>query len=98
MLSIDNGAYVVLVGRWIPSQGAGQSHELQVEQIETMGTGNASVCPGAKGTKFWSGPNSDHRTTQSRSSQCRLTSSEPSLTSECVQPFTPYSTGLAATS
>ena len=42
-LSIDNGAYVVLIGKWIPSQGAGQSHELQVQKIETIGAGNASV-------------------------------------------------------
>ncbi|OAL31587.1 hypothetical protein AYO22_01179 [Fonsecaea multimorphosa] len=42
---ITNGAYVALVGKWIRSKGAGQSHELQVEKIETLGDGNTSENP-----------------------------------------------------
>ncbi|KIW74902.1 hypothetical protein Z517_11672 [Fonsecaea pedrosoi CBS 271.37] len=42
---ITNGAYVALVGKWVPSKGAGQSHELQVEEIETLGDGNTSDNP-----------------------------------------------------
>jgi aspartyl/asparaginyl-tRNA synthetase len=43
--SITNGAYVALIGQWIPSQGAGQSHELRVDEIETIGEGNTLVRP-----------------------------------------------------
>ena len=43
VLSITNGAYVALTGQWIPSQGAGQSHELQVASIEAIGEGNTLV-------------------------------------------------------
>ncbi|KIW28403.1 uncharacterized protein PV07_08071 [Cladophialophora immunda] len=42
---VTNGAYVALVGKWIRSKGAGQSHELQVEKIETLGDGNTSENP-----------------------------------------------------
>ncbi|EXJ89728.1 asparaginyl-tRNA synthetase [Capronia epimyces CBS 606.96] len=37
---ITNGAYVALIGSWIPSAGAGQTHELQVDRIETIGESN----------------------------------------------------------
>ncbi|KIV82710.1 asparagine-tRNA ligase [Exophiala sideris] len=37
---ISNGSYVALVGQWTPSQGAGQTHELQVEKIEAVGESN----------------------------------------------------------
>ncbi|EXJ95597.1 asparaginyl-tRNA synthetase [Capronia coronata CBS 617.96] len=37
---ITNGSYVALVGKWIPSAGAGQTHELQVERIEDLGESN----------------------------------------------------------
>ncbi|KAI1620799.1 asparaginyl-tRNA synthetase [Exophiala viscosa] len=37
---ISNGSYVALVGQWIPSQGAGQTHELQVGTIEAVGESN----------------------------------------------------------
>lgn len=32
-----------LIGKWVPSEGAGQSHELQVASIDFLGQGNASV-------------------------------------------------------
>ncbi len=41
--SITNGAYVSLIGRWVASQGAGQSHELLVQEIETIGESNPLV-------------------------------------------------------
>ncbi|KIW10874.1 asparagine-tRNA ligase [Exophiala spinifera] len=37
---ITNGAYVSLIGKWVASQGAGQSHELLVHEIETIGESN----------------------------------------------------------
>ncbi|KAK5454291.1 asparaginyl-tRNA synthetase [Exophiala xenobiotica] len=37
---ITNGAYVSLIGKWVASQGAGQSHELLVQEIETIGESN----------------------------------------------------------
>lgn len=41
--SITNGAYVSLIGKWVASQGAGQSHELLVHEIETIGESNPLV-------------------------------------------------------
>ncbi|KAL2425323.1 Asparagine-tRNA ligase, mitochondrial [Exophiala dermatitidis] len=37
---ITNGAYVALTGNWIRSAGAGQTHELQVQSIDSLGESN----------------------------------------------------------
>ena len=33
-----------LRGSWVPSQGRGQSHELQVESVVVLGPSDAAVC------------------------------------------------------
>ncbi|EPE05164.1 asparaginyl-trna synthetase [Ophiostoma piceae UAMH 11346] len=42
---ITNGAAIRLQGSWGPSQGAGQSHELQVDEVDILGPSDAKTFP-----------------------------------------------------
>jgi len=43
--NITNGAYVELLGKWQESQGQGQAHELQVENVQSIGESNSEDNP-----------------------------------------------------
>lgn len=45
--SIATGAAVRLTGSWRPSEGAGQSHELQVATVQVLGPSDPTVCMSA---------------------------------------------------
>lgn len=45
--SVATGAAVRLTGSWRPSEGAGQSHELQVATVQVLGPSDATVCASA---------------------------------------------------
>jgi len=42
-ISISNGAFVSLLGQWVPSQGGKQRSELQVEKVLAVGGGDTLV-------------------------------------------------------
>ncbi|KIV96649.1 asparagine-tRNA ligase [Exophiala mesophila] len=42
---ITNGSYVSLIGKWVQSPGAGQSHELHVDEVVELGQSNSLEHP-----------------------------------------------------
>jgi asparaginyl-tRNA synthetase len=43
MTRLSTGVAVTVTGKWTPSQGQGQSYELQVDDVRILGENNAAV-------------------------------------------------------
>lgn len=58
--SLTVGAAIRLTGSWVPSPGAGQSHELHVDNAQVLGPSDPKVWTHESYREWWLNPSSIH--------------------------------------